>query len=474
MNQALASEKLLKTREQVADRAEAMIDDGSIFSTLSRRIARRTLSTNLNSDEELLTYLEEEMEPELKAMGFECELLRNTEFNNPMLIGRRIEDPRLPTIFGYGHGDVVEAAPEAWSEGLDPWLLTERHGAWYGRGIVDNKGQHTINLAAMRSVLEARGRLGFNAIWLIEMGEEIGSPGLRETCRREANKLAGDILLASDGPRVSAARPTVYLGTRGAVNFTLSINHRESSHHSGNWGGLLANPAIQLSHALSSITSATGKIKVEGWTPAGVPEDVRLALSTIEVNADASGPAIDPKWGEPGLSAAEQLFGWSSFDVLAMTAGDPVRPVNAVPPAAHAHCQLRTVVGVDETKVMSNLRAHLDDAGFPMVAIHNDDIGFRSTRLNPDDPWVQWVCSSIVNSSGKKPAVLPNIGGSLPNDAFSELLGMKTIWVPHSYPGAQNHGGDENLPVSIVREAMRIMASLYWELGDASSELPPL
>src|SRR5690606_37342836 len=117
----------------------------------------------------------------------------------------------------------------------------------------------------------------------------------------------------------------------------------------------------------ASITSATGQIRVKGWTPGKVPEDVRLALSTVEVNADASGPAIDPRWGEPGLSAAEQLFGWSSFDVLAMMSGDPDRPLNAVPPSAHAHCQLRTVVGVAESQVISRLRAHLDAEGFPMV-----------------------------------------------------------------------------------------------------------
>ena len=35
--------------------------------------------------------------------------------------------------------------------------------------------QHTINLAALKAVLETRGKLGFNVIVLIEMGEEKGS-----------------------------------------------------------------------------------------------------------------------------------------------------------------------------------------------------------------------------------------------------------------------------------------------------------
>jgi acetylornithine deacetylase/succinyl-diaminopimelate desuccinylase-like protein len=468
MNHAVPSEVLsgAEGRDLVADRAEALVDDGSLFALLRRRIALRTQSTEKKGREELLAYLESEMAPELRAMGFSCDILDGKETGNPMLLARRVEQEGLPTIFGYGHGDVVSGSPETWSEGLDPWVLTERDGAWYGRGIVDNKGQHSINLAAMRTVLEARGRLGFNAVWLIEMGEEIGSPGLREICQSEAARLAADVLIASDGPRVSAQRPTLYLGTRGAVNFTLSIRHRDTGHHSGNWGGLLANPAIELSHAIASIVSATGRIRVKDWTPGAIPESVRVALSRIEVNCGPQGPSIATVWGEPGLSAAEQLYGWSSFDVLAMTSGDPVHPVNAVPPVASAHCQLRTVVGVDEDRVLKNLRAHLDAEGFHEVVVENASVGFRATRLDPDDPWVHWVAGSLARTTGKPTAVLPNIGGSLPNDAFSQVLGMRTIWIPHSYPGAQNHGGDEHLPVSVAREALRLMAALYWDLGD--------
>ena len=54
----------------------------------------------------------------------------------------------------------------------------------YGRGTADNKGQHSINLAALAAVREARGgKLGFNAKFIIEMGEEIGSPDLRAGLR---------------------------------------------------------------------------------------------------------------------------------------------------------------------------------------------------------------------------------------------------------------------------------------------------
>jgi acetylornithine deacetylase/succinyl-diaminopimelate desuccinylase-like protein len=74
-------------------------------------------------------------------------------------------------------------------------------------------------MAALRSVLEARGgRLGFNAKFMIEMSEEIGSKGLREIAERYKSDLSADVLIASDGPRVRQDRPTMALGCRGAVN----------------------------------------------------------------------------------------------------------------------------------------------------------------------------------------------------------------------------------------------------------------
>src|SRR5262249_36727831 len=150
------------------------------------------------------------------------------------LYAERFEREGLPTVLGYAHGDVIRGQDDDWKPGLSPWKLTERDGRWYGRGVADNKGQHSINLAAFDAVIRARGRLGFNAKYLIEMGEEIGSPGLREICSENQDLLRADLLLASDGPRLRADRPTLFLGSRGAINFDLSIVAREGAHHSGN------------------------------------------------------------------------------------------------------------------------------------------------------------------------------------------------------------------------------------------------
>jgi acetylornithine deacetylase/succinyl-diaminopimelate desuccinylase-like protein len=463
----------MSTRTDAIRNAETCFDSGEFRRTLARRIAIPTESQNPERSGVLRQYLEEEVRPAFEAMGFNCRILQHPKALAPFLFAERIESPDAPTVLGYGHGDVIRGLDREWKEGLSPWSLTEREGRWYGRGIADNKGQHTINMEAMRIVLATRGKLGFNAKMLIEMGEETGSAGLRELCAEHRDLLKADLLIASDGPRLAAERPTVFLGSRGSANFDLSIEAREGGHHSGNWGGLISNPGIQLAHAIACIVSPTGQIRIPQWVPKELPAAVRRALAGCEVDGGADGPQIEPWWGEPGLSPAERVFGWCSFEVLAFKTGNPETPVNAIPPRAWARCQLRFVAGIDPTDILPALRRHLDRHGFTMVKVASTrETMFQATRIDPEDRWVQWAVASIAKTTGKTPALLPNLGGALPNDIFTDVLGLRTIWVPHSYPGCSQHAPNEHLPPQVLREGLSVMTGLYWDLG--AGDTPPV
>ncbi|HTO80792.1 MAG TPA: M20 peptidase family dipeptidase, partial [Methylomirabilota bacterium] len=52
---------------------------------------------------------------------------------------------------------------------------------------------------------------------------------------------------------------------------------------------------------------------------------------------------------------------------------------------------------------------------------------------------------------------------------FSEGLGLPTIWVPHSYLGCSQHAPNQHLPLSAAREGLRMMAGVYWDLGEAGT-----
>ena len=459
--------------ESILDRSRALanarnyLDSGALFADLARRVAYRTESQDEASGPLLRSYLADEIAPSLARMGFAARVVDNPVAGcGPMLLASRHESDELPTALAYGHGDVVRGYDDQWRKPLGPWSLAVEGDRWYGRGTADNKGQHSILLGALASVIGVRGgRLGFNVKLLLETGEEVGSPGLHAVCAAMRSELAADVLIASDGPRLSAQRPTIFLGSRGSINFTLALKLREGGHHSGNWGGLLRNPATVLANAIASMVGKDGAILVDSLRPPPIPDDVRRALADIAVGGDPGDPDIDAGWGEPGLTPSERVFGWNTLEVLAMKSGNADHPVNAIPPAAIARCQLRFVVGTDVREIGERIRGHLAARGFSAIEVTVDE-GSAATRLSPDHPWVRWAAASIERTTGKKPAILPNLGGTLPNDAFAELLGLPTIWIPHSYPGCSQHAANEHLLASVAREGLQMMAGLFWDLGE--------
>lgn len=460
------------TEQQAVDQAMNYFDSGEFQQLLARRIACVTESQHPQRQAGLQHYLQAEIGPQLEALGFTLHPFDNPQPGSPpFLIAVRIEDPTQPTLLCYGHGDVVYGDEENWRPGLSPWQLTVEGDRWYGRGSADNKGQHCINLAALEQVMAARGgRLGFNCKILFEMGEEISSPGLAQICQQQQALLAADLFIASDGPRLNAVRPTLFLGSRGAANFRLTITARDNAYHSGNWGGLLSNPGTQLANALASLVNAQGVLQVAALKPDSLTPAVRDILSDIDVGGMPGDPALAENWGEPGLTAAERLYGWNTLEVLAFETGNPAQPMNAIPGRATAVCQLRFVVGTDWQNLVQHVDLHLRQHGFDNVSVEFLR-GSPATRLNPQDPLVEWALNSLARSSGKKPALLPNLGGSLPNEVFADILGLPTLWVPHSYPACGQHGVNEHMLTLIAREGLAIMTRLFWQLGEEGQQL---
>ena len=454
------------TRETAIENAAGYFDTGDFARDLGKLVAHPSVSQSPEYAAELPRYLEEALVPRLTGLGFTCAIHPNPAPDaGPILVAERIEDAALPTILSYGHGDVIRAQTDQWRDGLHPFRLVDEGERLYGRDTADNKGQHLINLAALRAVLDARGSLGFNVRLLVEMGEEMGSPGLSEFCAAHKDKLSADVLIASDGPRLQSDTPTMFMGARGGIAFDLIVDLREGAHHSGNWGGLLADPAMILAQALATITDARGQIQIPEWRPNSLTDDIRAALRDLPIKGDG-GPEIDPDWGEESLTPAERVFGWNSFAVLAMKSGVPEAPVNAISGYAKAACQLRFVVGTRLDDIIPALRRHLDEGGFEAVQIVlHDRAFFEATRLSPDHPWVRFVASSLEETSGKAPHILPNLAGSLPNEVFADILGLPTVWVPHSYRGCSQHAPNEHVMKSVSRNALCLMAGLFWDIG---------
>src|ERR1700710_1944485 len=188
------------TRADAIARAQQHLHSGEFLAELGRRVAYPTESQNPERRDALRAYLEQELRPAFAQLDFSTRLIESPTGKGPYLLAEYRENPAAPTILMYGHGDVVDGMAGEWRDNLDPWQTTVKGDRVYGRGTADNKGQHSINLAALHAVRGARGgKLGFNAKFIIETSEEIGSPDLAQVCESLHDDLAADLLLASDG-----------------------------------------------------------------------------------------------------------------------------------------------------------------------------------------------------------------------------------------------------------------------------------
>ena len=455
----------MPNREYLLVAADKYVDSGELFEDLSGLVACPTVSTDPTQRVATNSYLDKNLRSRLEGMGFTVRLdLDWRGSGNSFLRAVRTEHRDYTTVLCYGHADVVDGQAGQWEQGRDPFVLDAQGERWYGRGAADNKGQHLVNLKAFEMLLAQRGELGFNAVFLFEAGEEIGSPQLDEYAAAHREELAADLFIASDGPRLSAQEPTIFLGARGGATFELSIPLRAGGYHSGNWGGLLRNPATTLAGAIGALVDGHGRIQIPGLLPDELPDSVRQALQSVQVGGGAQDPQLADGWGDTRLSAAERLYAWNTLEVIALQSADVARPVNAIPGEARAVLQLRFVVGTDLAGLEAAIRRALDEAGYPMVQLAMGQC-FPASRTNPDNPWVRWASESIQRSTGVPAVVLPNIGGSLPNAVFESTLGLPTLWVPHSYPGCQQHGPNEHALEPVLRQGLKMMCGLFHDLA---------
>jgi acetylornithine deacetylase/succinyl-diaminopimelate desuccinylase-like protein len=465
---AFRGSRMSASRTGAIARAQAGFDDGDYLAKLRRLVAVPTESQMPDSLPALTRYCTDTLPALMAGMGFVPAILDNPRpGRGPVFLATRIEHPALPTVLVYGHGDVVRGLAPKWSDGLDPWQVTPRGEKWYGRGTVDNKGQHLIAIEALRAVLAERGQLGFNAKVIVETGEEQGSPGLRDLLRAEKERFAADAFIGLDGPRQTTFMPEMKLGARGGVAFDLVVHLRDHAHHSGHWGGVLTDPAFVLAQALSTIVDRKGRIQVAGWTPAAIPDSVKRAIAALVFEKIEGLPEADPDWGEPGLTTGEKIFGWTSVIVLAALAGHPDAPANAVQGEARARLQVRHCADIKGADVVPLLRRHLDAHGFQnvqIIPVLERDM-FGASRTDPDDPWVRFVAESMTRTAGRAPNIVPNSSGSNPSDMFQEELGLPVIWIPNSYAGCNQHGPDEHALAPLLREGLGLMAGLWWDVG---------
>lgn len=388
----------------------------------------------------------ETLAEELRRLGLEVEL--HATPGAPVVYAHR-RVPGAPTVLFYNHYDVQPADPlELWDS--DPFTLTERDGALYGRGASDDKGQLVSRMIALRWLRERHGELPFGVVFAVEGEEEIGSPHMPDYVAEREAELAADVGVWEFGGVDSHDRPTLICGLKGIVSLDLHVRTASYDQHSG-LGPVVQNAAYRLAAAVACLRDEDGRVLVDGFYDRvrAPTERERHYVETAPRDDDALADAIGVDRFLGGATGAEfqrrqQLEPTLNVNGIHGGYGGPGTKT-VLPAEAMAKLDLRLVPDQDPLEVVELLRAHLARHGFGDVSVSMNEQPEWPARVDPDHPWLLHVRAALEEVYGVPPVVVVSSGGSGPLHPFVETLGLSIAMVGVSYPGSRVHSPNEHV-----------------------------
>ena len=197
----------------------------------------------------------------LLSLGFSVKILEK-EKAPPLILATLIKDEKAKTIGIYGHYDVQPEDPlSEWQ--TPPFLLTQKNGKFFGRGVADNKGHIIQNLCAIQKLIEEK-KLKNNIIFILEGEEETGSINFEDYVKEAKDFLSKvDVFYLTDTGMHQKNVPQIFYGLRGIIYFELTVKIGQRDLHSGVYGNRVYNPINVLADLIAKIKDTkTGKILI--------------------------------------------------------------------------------------------------------------------------------------------------------------------------------------------------------------------
>ncbi|MFI5274758.1 MAG: M20/M25/M40 family metallo-hydrolase [Ktedonobacterales bacterium] len=375
------------------------------------------------------------------------------------------------TLLCYNHYDVQPPEPLAlWDS--PPFTATERGGRVYARGISDDKGQLLSRIAALRAIRAVTGALPTHVKFLVEGEEEISSPSLEPFIEQHRELLAAGACVWEFGGVDHEGRPEVVLGLRGICYVEFHVRTLSRDAHSGEAHNL-PNAAWRLVWALNSIKGPDERIRIPGFYDSAEPptaSDLRLldAMPSNEEHNHQTYGVREFVGGHTGDEYKRAVYS-PTANIAGFGSGWQGEGSKTVTPAeAMAKMDFRLVPGQDPLEVLARLRRHLDDQGFADVEVTLLG-GERAATTPPDDAFVQLTARTAEEVYGTPAILKPLIGGTGPNYAFRENLGVPIVTLGCGDPESRAHSPNESISITEFVRATRHMAHLLLAYGEASA-----
>lgn len=375
---------------------------------------------------------------------------------NPIIFGKYVKDPTLPTVLVYGHYDVVAPNTAAWTK-TGPFTLSEENGILYGRGSTDNKGQNLIHILTVLDLIE-QGTLAYNIKFFIEGNEETGSAGIDEVIKNKKEELKCDYIMVSDGSVVGKT-PVIEASLRGLVNITVHVETAKSDVHSGLYGGAVHNSAVEASKLITTLFDERGMVKIPGFYD-GIPEDL-VYSEEVDVNNKALLAKINLKELSGAHALLERKNHFTSIglmptiEVMGFSSGGGENGFKNIIPGKTSFGLNCRLVGTQTPGEMVALVMGYLGQQTPKYVHGTFDVGSKSNpimlTINPHEK--KKLREFLKAAYGEEP-LDKYVGGGIPVVGhFKNILGVNAFLIPFANDDCQMHGPDENIGIEFVEKA---------------------
>jgi acetylornithine deacetylase/succinyl-diaminopimelate desuccinylase-like protein len=377
------------------------------------------------------------------------------------LVARLRGTGELKPMLLLAHIDVVEAKREDWSEGLDPFTLTEKDGFYYGRGTIDDKAQAAIFVANLARAKREGWKPRRDVIIALTADEEGGTHNgvawllrnRREAIDAEFALNEGGILRERDGrPAIQA----VQVSEKVPLTFEFAASNR------GGHSSLPRrdNAIYDLAQALDRLARFDFPVRMNfvarmlAAKSVGV-EEGEMAAALAALAAGQASPE------QVALVSTSPSYNAQLRTTCVATRLEAGHAANALPQSARAIVNCRLLPGEDPAFVHGELQ-RLAGERVAVKPLH----GARSSEATDAQSPVMAAIERVSEAMWPGVPVVPIMSagatdGSRLRNAGIAVYGVSGI----AMDASRMHGRDERLAVPAFYQALEFLDRLVRELA---------
>jgi acetylornithine deacetylase/succinyl-diaminopimelate desuccinylase-like protein len=368
-----------------------------------------------------------------------------------------------PVLF-LGHLDVVEAKREDWS--FDPFKLTEDGGWFYGRGVIDMKGQDVAMAIGLMRLKQEGFKPARDLIVAFTADEESGGDanGVDWLVQHHRDLVDAGLVVNPDGGEAgvkSGRKLYVAVQTSEKTFVSFGLEAKDKGGHSSR--PTADNPIYRLSAALTRLSQYRFPVDLTATTREYFARRATLERGQLRSDMAAVGA------GTANPAAIERLSGVVETNIMLRTTCtatmiDGGHAENALPQRARATIQCRVIPSETPEAIEAALRTVVAD---PLIEIST----ITPAKPNPESALTPAIVKAVEDTTHETwpdVIVLPEMSAGADDSRYTRSVGIPSYGVDAMFDDLDDgraHGRDERIGVEAFQQEVEFTYRLMKRLG---------